>query len=347
MQIRKVDRGTSRLAASGAQKTALEHFYESVVCSRLTVAAVYGALDKNRLDGTQVRALCPLHERHEFSVDISTKNWVCHGTDESGGPLDFLSRLFEATGVPARDARQHAIVELARRCHLHPPRDLPPPTPAPSEAATIWDTLSVPVLSDSVVTCWLERHGVIPGAVDSYDVMRVIPSGAKLPRWAEFTLAGERCSWPQAGARVVVPIVDALGALRSLMFCSPMARRAARCVAPPVTDGVFADATTCHVLASRSSPRFLRDESAAIVVVRGLLPFLRQITGRGACGTAFTLVLGVIGDGLPSEVVARLPRNSRVISAIDRSADGERVHESLRRSIVDMRPDLVLSRWSA
>jgi hypothetical protein len=109
-----------------------------------------------------------------------------------------------------------------------------------------------------------------------------------------------------------------------------------------VTQCVIADAIACNVLASQAVPRFLRADKLSIVVVDGLIAFLRQLTGHG--GAAYRPVLGLVGGALDAEIASRLPSGTHLISAMDHSAHGNRAHQRLERLVATARPDLIVSR---
>jgi hypothetical protein len=254
-----------------------------------------------------------------------------------------VRKQLEACGTTKRDSRRRAIVELARRCEVELPRTASPPPSTSSEASTFWQASTDSVLTDEVAAHWLERHGLVAGAVDNYDALRVVAPAAALPEWAGFMLAGRWYSWAQAGHRLIVPLVSVSGTICALLFCNPLSRIGARISSPSPSASVMADPIACHVLATRSVPGFLRDHRLAIVVADGVLAFLRHVTGRAGGAARCLPVLGVVGGALDPAFVARLPGGTHLLSSVDVSG-GDRLHAHLERLVETSNHDLTLSR---
>jgi hypothetical protein len=342
--MRNREAGRAPQVVRDEQAATLEAFFDNVVRAQLTPFHVFGALANARVANDQLVARCPLHGGHECRLDPKTLAWACASTGESGGPLEFVRRQIEASGASVLDSTRRAIAELARRCDLELPTKPPPVPQTQSEAEMLWQTSTASVLADEAATCWLARHGLSAAAVESYDAMRVIALGAALPEWAGFTLVGRRYPWTHAGYRLVVPLVSATGSACALLFCNPIASSGARLAAPVAVPCVMADSLACCVLASRGAPRFLRDERLTVEVVGGVTAFLRQVTGRNAVSQKYRPVLGLVGGALDPAFLSRLPNGTHLISTLDRSSHGDRMHAGLERLVEGSGHDVTLSR---
>jgi hypothetical protein len=324
----------------------LEKFFEHDVRVRLTAVHVFGAAISERMSNDKLIARCPVHGSHECLLVLETLSWVCPATKEHGGPLEFVQRQLEATGVPMSASRVAAIAELALRCDLILPSEPKQPTESsPSKSDAFWSTATASVLSDAAATRWLERHGLNAAAVESYDLVRVVARGAALPDWAGFMFNERWCSWPQAGHRVVVPVVSSVGSMCGALFCSPIAKSGVRVASSEARAFLMADPIACHVLSTSSAPGFVREERFAVVVASGVISFLRHVTGcQAPATTPYRAVFGLVGGALDPAFLTRLPMGTHLISAVERGGGGDRVQSNIERLAAAARRDFIVSR---
>ena len=88
--------------------------------------------------------------------------------------------------------------------------------PPPKELAALWGAC-VPCGLDDEVSALLARHGLCAEWVDDFHLARALPPTVSLPAWASFRRARpSRVSWIESGHRLLVPIFDALGRMRSV-----------------------------------------------------------------------------------------------------------------------------------
>lgn len=174
---------------------------------------------------------CPWHadQTPSCSVRVGPDGTIavrCHGCGATG---DALSLVAVASGLDVRrdfpDVLRRAA-ELAGRWDLIDdgrrssartilpprPRPAPPPErtypPLDEVAALLAD--AVPVADDAQAMAMLAGRGIDGSRLD--DEARVLRVDAQIPRWA--TYRGQ--PWTMTGHRLVLPVVDASGSIRSV-----------------------------------------------------------------------------------------------------------------------------------
>lgn len=93
----------------------------------------------------------------------------------------------------------------------------PKEPPKQSEVARLWNRC-VSVLEDDEVCAWLRTRKIDPVRVDADNLALALPKGAReLPGWAKSKIGGAWASWAESGHRLVLPLVDVRGSLRSVL----------------------------------------------------------------------------------------------------------------------------------
>jgi len=346
--------------------------YQSEARPRLSVETVFGPLPGQRITGDRLRAPCPLHggKSQSFAIEVKTLHWFCHSKCGSGGdPIDFLHRLRGGSGAIRGRAFIEILKELCGRAGVSPqPPDtawasragraatlVPPSLPdAPldsREVEAVWN-LAYPVTADVRVARWLSHERSLdPATIARLDLARVLPPRADLPQWAGFQRDGRWRSWPSVDYRVIVPLVDNDGRLRSLRFRAPRLGAKGRSATGVTGVGlVMADSVAIGVLESGLPPPFWDCETFTVVLAEGEPDFWSWATeparrGLGHGAMSFPPVFGVVSGSFDESIAARLPTSTHVISAVDRDEGGDRIHARLARTLADADRDFSLSRW--
>jgi hypothetical protein len=330
-------------------------FYERELKPRLSPESVFGELRGARAFGGKLRAPCPLHQGHgrNFVIDPQTCCWFCHSQcNEGGGPIEFVHRVLGATGEPRGTAFVNAVKELAQRCRLAIPGDAIDIPDLPAEADLVWNEAR-PVTTDAAVSRWLLADRKLdPDCIAASDLARVLSPCAHLPRWAGFKRSKDWCSWPAAGYRVIVPLVNAHGRVASLRFRKPTPGTQGRSATGASGIGVImADPIARALLASQRIPDFWSSSEFTILIAEGEPDFWCWATeparrGLGFCATSFPAVLGVVSGSFDLSIASRLPVGTHIISAMDRDQGGDKLHERIARVVADINRGFSLSRWS-
>lgn len=311
------------------------------VCERLGLLNGRGAF-KRQAGGVIVR--CPAHEERTPSCSVrrgpdGTIAWKCHGCEASGDVLTLVATVHglstrsdfrEVLRVAADLAGAHAIVhELTtgeRTARRVPERPAPPPEPpreypSASEVSALWEA-SIPVTDDVDASEWLTGRGLDPDLVAADDLARVLPKDARAPRWAAY----QRVSWTETGHRLIVPMRDAQGAVRSVRGCRVADGDSPKRLPPgghKATGLVMACPIGVAMLQGLASP-------PEVVVVEGEPDFLTWATRRTDRVTAR---IGIISGSWSFAMAQRVPAGAEVWIRTDHDAAGERYASELVRTL--------------
>jgi len=313
------------------------------VCRRL-------GLDRGaKPQGGGLMILCPAHQERTPSCSITrgadgTLRVNCFGCSFTGDVFnllavvenldpdhDFAELLRQASDLArlpldrgATASRRPApVISMA-------PRRAYPPGP---EVGALW-SLCRPVIDDAEVCRWMESRGLAPNLVARQDLARALPLGRDLPRWASYL--GDRSIRPRAepwsvlGYRLIVPLYDAAGVVRSVraravIETTPAAPKAL----PPsghATQGlVLADPLAAHVLTHGA---WSEQSDKRLVIAEGEPDFLTWAM------RATVAVLGIAGNGQWTEGVAeRVPAGTTVIIRTDQDDAGDLYAEVVTRTL--------------
>jgi hypothetical protein len=250
---------------------------------------------------------CPVHEDRSPSCSVQTKQgvilWHCHGCDASG---DVLHLIAHARGLKIETDFKQVLAEGARLAGLwqivdqlegRAPKDLPPapPPPAPppepprvwpppAEVESLWSSC-VPVTSDSDVAEYLRGRALDPELVEFKELAKALPSEGALPRWT-WTRFG---SWRSAGYKLIVPMLDASGVLRSMRCWRVVAGEGPKRLPPSghkASELVMADINGARMLRGEFDPR-------RIAITEGEPDFLsRSLVTNDPYGATIGIVSG-------------------------------------------------------
>lgn len=311
------------------------------VCRNLGFIGGRGTYARQGAYGVLMR--CPWHEDSSPSCSVrrakdGTLSVRCFACDATGDVLDLVAK---ANGLSVKTDFRRVLLAAAELAGLWQvvaelegraePADRPafvPPPPAPErdypprgEVDALW-ALAVPVTDDAQATTWLRSRALEPDVIADQDLVRVVPSRSQVPPWATF--AGR--SWLQTGHRMLVPMRDADGDVRSV--------RAVRIVdgdspkrLPPTGHKaaglVMADALAVALLSGTAQPRRL-------VVVEGEPDWLTWATRRHRVPTA---VIGIVSGGWTAAHARKVLAGTEVIIRTDHDAAGEKYARDVERTL--------------
>jgi len=198
------------------------------------------------------------------------------------------------SAAPALSPRASA----PRREHTYPPE---------GEVATLWSA-AVPLRDDARACAWCDQRGLDVDAIELMNLARAMPANALLPRWARFR--GE--SWTITGHRIIMPVADAHGAMRSVRAIRVMDCDLPKRLPPAghrASGLVLADAGARLVLARRLADL---PSPVRIVVVEGEPDYLTWATRFSDADEDAPVVIGVVSGAWTPEIAARIPDDSRV-----------------------------------
>jgi len=253
---------------------------------------------------------------------------VAHGLDTRRDFPEVLRLAAELAGVELGGIGIPRGATRARPCSA------PEPNYPPAAEVSDLRAACCPVGDVSEVAAWLNSRALDAGAVEDFDLARALPSGVRLPCWAG--CRGK--TWCEAGYRLLLPMFDKLGALRSLRARRVIPGEGPKNLAPAgcSTGGlVMADALGRKLLETGRRPEsWPAAVPLRIVVAEGEPDFLTWGTRFSDADATAPAVLGVVSGGWTSGIASRLPDGARVIVRTHLDEPGERyaraVHDSLR-----------------
>jgi len=203
------------------------------------------------------------------------------------------------------------------------------------ELAALWRACQ-PCGVDIEVAALLERRGISPEWVDDFHLARALPVTARFPRWASFRGAHpNRVSWIDSGHRLLLPVYDPMGRMRSVRaWC-------VRDTADPKRLPPAGYASRHLVLACGLGVAMLSagadgqgvEPGARVVIAEGEPDFLTWATRSSDAAESVPVVLGVVAGAWSDDFARRIPRDARVIVRTHHDPAGEAYAEAIRQSL--------------
>jgi hypothetical protein len=188
----------------------------------VTAADFVARLEGARRSGPGWIARCPAHDDRTPSLS------VVRGAD--GRTLLYCHAGCTTDAILAAMGFSWTDVFADEPCRARPKVGTKPPTrvrrrprrPPRQEVRAVWEN-ALSVLDDDEARAWLGNRDLDPLAVHVWDLARVLPHGASVPRWAW----GPGGPW-SATHRLIVPLFGGTGAMESLharALLSPPSKR--------------------------------------------------------------------------------------------------------------------------
>lgn len=305
-----------------------------------------GLLGKAKRQAGGVIICCPVHGDRTPSCSVTkgpdgTVRVRCFSCDFTG---DALTLIGVVHGLSPRAQFKEILIEGAQIAGLHAVADElrgsapvvkrePPPQlerapdtdyPPEAEVQKVWG-LGRSVVDDPEASGHIAGRNLEPHTVARLDLCRVLPrrttfEGA-MPLWARY---GQN-SWRGSGHRMLVPVYDAQGALRSLRAWRIEGDAAAKRVPPK---GMRA---TGLVLANRYALEILTADAstpAQVVIVEGEPDWLTW-----SARTPWLPVFGVVVGSWTEAFTARIAYGSEVIVRTHTDRAGEKYAEDIIKSV--------------
>lgn len=290
--------------------------------------------------------LCPWHQEKtpSCSVRIGGSGTIavkCHGCGEGG---DVLSLIAVARGLNLRSDFRDVLREGAElaglwaladeittgkrhddRVPIPPPRATPEPGrgyPDAAELDALWNACT-PTADDSEIRDWLNGRSLDPERIDADDLARAIPETATLPRWARF----RGLPWSETGHRLLVPMRDANGALRTVRAGRVRDGETPKRLPPgghKASEVVMADTFGVAMLRGERVPE-------RVVIVEGEPDFWTWATRANDPRTA---VLGIVSGSWCDAIRDRVPRGALVILRTDHDRAGDAYALAISESLM-------------
>jgi len=279
--------------------------------------------------------------------------------DRSVAERDLLSAALE-TGLSEREAAGHirrGILRGAKTprtvpetvCHqnikFRAPRfarpvvpvrteaDKSPARPPHQEVAALW-AASLPVSADPEATAWFTHRFGRAAAwslqqADLWDLVRVIPAGLLLPRWAR----SQGGPWTHTGHRLVFRLWDHTGQAASLRARSVEAAVTPKSLAPAgfsVKGLVLADPLAQQLLGG-VCPAWWQPRQ--VIVAEGEPDWLLWALRQRETDEQGPAVLGIESGAWSPQIAARIPTGASVVIRTHHDEPGERYAQQIAASL--------------
>lgn len=314
--------------------------------------------------------VCGAERRHTKSRDKRGAvgmphgaGWRCWQCEAAGDAMDFVSyHLGDAKFRELDQERREAVKEwfgvsepgpAAEPARKGPPRlakqtldvgweNADANYPPIGEVEALWGSCR-PVDSDDGVLWYLGHRSITGvGKLAEHDAARALPlTGAMLPGWAH---VGDR-SWAETGHRLIVPLYDFQGTMRSVLARSVEASPRVKSVGATgrARRGlVMAGTYGRQMLVSGATRGMHAIENFRLSVWEGEIDTIRAISVGHDCEisedfapAAFRGVLGIFSGSFTRDVASRVPSQSTVVIATDDDDQGDRYAADIQSVIGD------------
>jgi hypothetical protein len=291
-------------------------------------------------------------KRGAVGIERDGKGWRCFQCDASGDALHFVAyalhghrfnELADTGKAAVRDwccrwlglDDSSSITPRAKPVSrpVAPPKARAEPEPVYPPAGEVTRFWGSCVRVDAVpeVRNWLDSKRIDAGVVADRDLARAIPNGLRLPEWA----AIRGVPWGQGGYRLVAPIVDALGAVRSIRArqvfggspksLAPSGYQSARLL--------FACGLARQVLATGKVPEWWTDQALRFEIAEGEKKWLMRATLASDANEYAPACIAVESGSWQPEHAARIPDGASVFIATDPDETGARYATTIVQSL--------------
>lgn len=289
---------------------------------------------------------CGVDRRHKSrgdrrgAVGIPHKpgGWRCFECEAGGDAIDFVA--YALAGARFRDLPASRRPDVRTWFEGAPGRAwsrVPaaaaaqePDYPPLAEVGALWASCR-PVNDVTAASGYLQFRGIDASVVAVRDLARALPAG-RLPAWARL---GAR-SWVESGHRLVVPLFDALGRMRSVLARSIERSPTLKSTAPRGFGRaglLLADRLGRGMLEHGRAPRWWPEQQPFdIVVAEGEIDHL--LWAARADRKAGPAVLSVVSGSWTSATAARIPLGAHVTIATDADAQGDKYADIIAATLL-------------
>lgn len=271
--------------------------------------------------------------------------WKCLQCEAKGDAVTWAA--YATTGQPKASAEVRAACERAglvgdAASGLMPrPRlvESTGPKYPPADEVSKLVASGCPVTAESQAAAWLLSIPLDTALVAELGAVIALPETATVPLWARF---GDK-PWARAGYRLIAPLVDAQGALRSVH-----ARRTTSAETPKTLNPTDHEIGGLVLACPRARRMLCGSEVVGLVVVaEGFRDWLVALYGAHTKRSG-AAVLGVVGPGSwTQELADRLPDGCRIVVATDHDKEGHKYAAAIAKTFATrMRQGRVnVGRW--
>ena len=276
--------------------------------------------------------------------------WYCFACEARGDAIDLVAASIGHARF--KDLPHHHREEVRewcqrfignepsqiRRCPLAPVERVERPYPPTGEVLELLRHC-IPTADDDGVSAYLRSRGVDPVEVDDRRLAMALPAGVSLPAWARFGAH----TWTEIGHRLLVPLVDYKGDIRSVVARRVIDGETPKAL-PPKGFGKAGLVWACpfaRTLLREGRPEWWTSDAPPlrIYVVEGDSDFLTAATGashgiRWSDADEYApAIIGITSGAWTPEIAARIPDGVELVIATDDDDAGDRFADSIARSV--------------
>lgn len=200
--------------------------------------------------------------------------------------------------------------------------------PPINDVLAFWEKCIPVFLDDDVDNYLVENRRLRSELIVSRDLARVLKRGETVPDWAT---CGK--PWPESGHRLIVPVYDSSGSLRSVRAWDFSETAPSKRVAPK------GFSTAGLVLANDAARGMLMQGPTGpcldVTICEGEPDFLTWATIISEKAKHLNAVFGVFSGAWVEDVAARIPNGSRVAIRTHGDDTGKRYAEEIKASLKD------------
>jgi hypothetical protein len=307
---------------------------------------------------------CHAERRHTKSGDrrgavgmrkASPAGWQCFQCGEAGDAVDFAAwhvggrrfrdlpsdhydRVRELFGI-ADDWQPRAVPIARPERHLEAAENAETDYPPVSDVERLWEA-SRAVSSDRGAVAYLAHRGIPLAGLDHHDCVRALPEGADVPAWA--TWQGR--PWSRTGYRLLVPLYDWRGELRSVL-----ARSVELHPAGPKSVGAVGHGRRGLVMAATHGRQLMesgphlwwhRTVNLRVAVYEGEVSWMRSVGAGWECEleadyelAGWRMSLGIVSGSFTRDVASRIPDATTVHLRTDDDDAGKKYAADIQAAL--------------
>jgi hypothetical protein len=295
--------------------------------------------------------------RGALGVRRDGSGFRCMDCDLSGDSIDLVAlvlrgKRFRELGPTARDEVRDWCGKFAGVEPQSAKAPAPPPAQYPPEAEVrcFWDGC-VAADTDPAVRDYLASRKVWPTLVTSFDLARALPADRATPAWASrWDMDLKRpVSWVESGHRLIIPLFDERGLMRSVLARNIDGTAQIKSLAPSGFGRaglLMADGFGRWLLATGQRPEWWHaGRELRLVVAEGETDYLAWATQWSDAAEFAPATLAVVSGSWCPQVAARIPDGTTVVIATDNDKAGDRYAATIADTFATR--GVTLERWEA
>jgi hypothetical protein len=296
-------------------------------------------IDRSRTERHKWR--CPRHGGTSLSIKRGGDGtlWAhCFGCDFRGDcfaliaeargfslPTEFALVLEEAADLAGM---RHLVADRseskrpAKQARPMPPRDELPAYPPIDEVRELWEAGLDPS-EDAETAAMLRGRGLAPEDVAGTLVARTIPKHVRVPSWAAFKGA----AWTETGHRLIVPVYDSFGVMRSVRAWRLVDADSPKRLPPKgfkAAGLILADAFGQGMLQRTFAP-------TRVLIAEGEPDFFTWATRPSMW--PITAILGIVSGSWSPEMAEAVPSGATVLVRTHRDRSGDKYAEQINETL--------------